>query len=431
MLIEGGPGTGKTVLASTICYANAVNGKPCLYVSLREQWEYYKEEMMGLGMDFEELLLLGLFKYVRMPVLVGMNTLSSIVKVIMEYVPRIKPRVIVIDGITPITDQPALSIHKARSVIQNFLYDLATIIDGIVIFITEKGGSEAPPLVRELEHVVDAILELRLVMESGMSRRYMRLRKIRGHEIDGADIPFRIVPGKGLKVFNPVEIKPLGLKQVEVFRTSCSEIDAATGGLRRGDLMLIAYPPDWKSLRYVYMPLALMIKSSRLRTCVISFKLPSNEVRSLIARSLMSAGLSEDEADRLIIYSIGINPALSGLDEILQSCTYVVRDYRPDLLVLHGLEVLDLIHGEGSRLPAVLYGIAFSARSSGTSVAALMARLSGTGYESLAALSTLIIRLEYVRTEEGVKPRVYAWGFGREPSELSLESLNTCFEGSS
>jgi len=35
-VISGHPGSGKTTLTSTICYANALKGRKCLYISFQE-----------------------------------------------------------------------------------------------------------------------------------------------------------------------------------------------------------------------------------------------------------------------------------------------------------------------------------------------------------------------------------------------------------
>ena len=164
VLIEGDPGAGKTVLAATICYANAVRERPCLYVSLRERWEVFREEMLGLGMDFEELSALHLFRYVRLPVIVSTSALGTVAKVITDHVAKLGPRVVVVDDIKLMTSAYRFNLRKTRSIIQNFLYDPSSVIKGVTVFVASWNGEHAT-VIKEFEHVADVVLELRVSVD--------------------------------------------------------------------------------------------------------------------------------------------------------------------------------------------------------------------------------------------------------------------------
>jgi circadian clock protein KaiC len=53
IVIAGHPGAGKTTLASSICYYNAINGHKCFYVSLQEDKAKLYGNMRNLGLDLE------------------------------------------------------------------------------------------------------------------------------------------------------------------------------------------------------------------------------------------------------------------------------------------------------------------------------------------------------------------------------------------
>ena len=55
LVISGHPGSGKTTLASTICYVNALQGKKCLYISFQESKEKLYVNMARLGLNLEEI----------------------------------------------------------------------------------------------------------------------------------------------------------------------------------------------------------------------------------------------------------------------------------------------------------------------------------------------------------------------------------------
>ena len=67
VIIVGHPGSGKTTLAVQLCYANAMEGDKCLYVSFQEDKGKLYRHMKKLGFYLEDLEKKGVFKYVRLP----------------------------------------------------------------------------------------------------------------------------------------------------------------------------------------------------------------------------------------------------------------------------------------------------------------------------------------------------------------------------
>ncbi len=427
MLIECDPGAGKTILAATICYTNAIRERPCLYVSLRERWEVFREEMLRLGMDFEELSALHLFRYVRLPVIVNTSMLNTITKVITDYVAKIKPRIVVIDDIKLITSTHRFNMRKARSIIQNFLYDLSSVIKGVTILVTGRGIEDAA-ITKELEHVADVILELRVRIDEGMLKRLIMIKKVRGNRTPSWGLPFRIVDSHGIKVLVPVNVEEVSLPSDDAISLPCRVLSEAAGSLCRGCLMLVSYPPDGRCHECIYLPVALMIALGRLKAAVVSFRVSSSEIRHAATHALRSIGLDERLANELVIHAVGINPVLLGLEDILEVCDDVLRNYYPDVLVLHGAEMLDFLYGGSGRLASTLYNLVMRARLRGSSVIILYGKTHGSTYEALSALSSIVLRLEYVRGESTVKPQLYVWGSGNVARILSADELRQCID---
>jgi len=427
MLIEGDPGAGKTILAATVCYANAVRERPCLYVSLRERWEVFREEMLRLGMDFEELSALHLFRYVRLPVIVNASMLSTVTKVITEYITKIKPRVVVIDDLKLMTTTHRLSIHKARSIIQNFLYDLSSVIRGVTILVA-GWGDEDIAIAKEFEHAADIVLRLRVGADEGMLKRLIIVKKVRGGRTPSWGIPFRIVDGHGIKVLVPVNVEEVTPSCDDTISPPCKTLGDVVGSLCRGCSMLVAYPPDGRCLECIYLPVALMLALNRLKSVVISFKSSSSEIRCAALRTLRRVGLDEHLANELIIHAVGINPVTLGLEGILEVCEDTLRNYYPDVLILHGIEVLDFLYRRSERLALVLYNLLMHAKLRGTSVVILYGKTHGNLYEALSALSSIVLRLEYVREGNVVRPQLYVWGSGKAAKVLGVEEIRQCVE---
>ena len=70
LVISGHPGSGKTTLASTICYANALQGRKRLYISFQESKEKLYINMARLGLNLEEIERRGLLNHLKLPLVV-------------------------------------------------------------------------------------------------------------------------------------------------------------------------------------------------------------------------------------------------------------------------------------------------------------------------------------------------------------------------
>ncbi|MEM0497577.1 MAG: ATPase domain-containing protein, partial [Acidilobaceae archaeon] len=101
--VAGHPGSGKTTFASQLCYSNATEGKKCLYISTQEPEEKFMKHMARLGFNFEVLLASDTFRFVRFPLISSEEALDSLLESITNLVVEFKPKIIVIDSVTPIT----------------------------------------------------------------------------------------------------------------------------------------------------------------------------------------------------------------------------------------------------------------------------------------------------------------------------------------
>jgi len=381
--------------------------------------------MLSLGMDFEELSDLHLFKYVRLPVIVNTSMLNTITKVITDYVAKLKPRVVVIEDIKLMASTHRFSMHKVRSIIQNFLYDLSSVIKGLTVLVAGWGNDEAA-VAKEFEHAADVVLELHVNTDEGMIKRSIMVKKVRGSRAPSWRLPFRIMDGHGIKVSLPVNVEEVSPPSTDVIPMPCRTLSEAVGNFCRGCLMLVSYPPDGRCHECVYLPVALMIALGRLKAAVVSFRMSSSEIRHATTLTLERTGLDKRLANKLIIHAVGVNPALLGLENILEICEDILRNHYPDVLVLHGTEILDFLYGESGKLASTLYNLVIRTKLKGSGLIILYGKTHGSTYEALSALSNIVLRLEYVRKENAVIPRLYVWGSGRAARVLGVDELRRC-----
>ena len=99
-LLVGGPGTGKTILASNFVY-NAVSnlGEKAVYATLEESTDYFNKNLLSLGMDFAALEKAGKIKLLDLEMLRGKG-LESNIAYLLEVVDQTNSTILVVDSLT-------------------------------------------------------------------------------------------------------------------------------------------------------------------------------------------------------------------------------------------------------------------------------------------------------------------------------------------
>jgi len=406
VVVAGHPGSGKTTLASTICYSNALRGHRCLYISFQEDREKLFNNMKKLGIDLEKQEKQNMLLFLRIPTA---RDIDGVVKTVSEVIDSYSPKVIVVDSINALFTY--VSDPDKRAWLQNYFYQLTLVINGIIIVVAEMPIDVERIDIGSIEFVADVVLMLKSRIERKIVSRYIEIRKARGSPIHISEIPFRIVEGKGLEVFIPpvpIKINRIGRfynLKIPLFRD-------VLGGIPADGVILIVYPPD--SRMYIStLFIAEPVLENNLKILVISFTEPPHVVEYFIESMASRFGIDIDDVKNLVSRHVvaieSINPYSMSSDEIIIHIVSSIDRYRPDIVVVHGLEILyPLIHGDIAKGFNDISNLVQALRSRGVLLIGLMSYIEEV-YKILSSLCDIVIRFFYEIVNKSIENYVYVW----------------------
>jgi len=272
---------------------------------------------------------------------------------------------------------------------------------------------------RELEFVADVVISLEASHAAGRVRRVLKVVKDRGKYVETELMPFSI-GGYGRR---RTQARRAG--GVRASRLLCPVLERVLGPVRAGECVLLAYPPDGRSVKYVLAPAAATLIANNLKTVLLSLNGRFSELLKAVVGFLEPLGLPKHVVSDYVIAAENVDVAYGGLETLAKACYRAVETLRPDVLTLHGLEALEPFGRAGA---GVISEVVRELRGEGVVVVGLLARTSGSVYEEFSALSDKVLKLEYVREGGRWLPSLTAWSFGCEPAVIGLEDLTRCVD---
>jgi circadian clock protein KaiC len=239
-VVMGAPGTGKTILAEQLCFANAAPGRPILYVATFSE---PLQKLLGFlqQLRFADVAKLGteiVYEYLGDEILGDPSRLPERVQGLLT---QHRPRIVVIDSFKALAD-----LMPDRGTWRRTLDAVGGLLgayDTTTFWVGEYGAgttSELPEFA-----VADGIVEVSRAERGTRDERFVRVLKLRGSGFLVGSHPFRIGP-EGAEAFRrfvapaaPPSYRPIA----ERLRSGILGLDemVATGWLR-GTATLVAGP---------------------------------------------------------------------------------------------------------------------------------------------------------------------------------------------
>jgi len=419
-LIYGKPGVGKTLLASTICYSNALDGMKCYYVSFYEDREKLYEFMKGFNIDLSKLD--GrVFKYVKLP-LVTKEGLKDFIDSVFKDIVVFKPDIVVIDSITPLLNILGNDVNT-RVILHNFIYELPKVINGLVVLIAESTDIKE---LSSLAYVADVVIGLKSEVVNNLIVRELVIDKVRGSQVLLAKIPFSIVSGSGISVWVPPRLEEVPTPNYgKVFRNVCPLFKDLIGDyLYGGWHIYVTYDADARSYDIITYVITLALLSNS-KTLLISYKFSPDDILKVAETYLKERNVSVDFKelfkDNLILK--GFNPAVYSIEEIYNTELELISRVRPDIVIFFGIDLLHHYY-RGTTTFKYIHNQILYLRKLNILTFRVSSYVDEDHYRANTSLADVVIR--FLKDEYLTKQVVYVWVRGRNPEVITYEELSKC-----
>jgi circadian clock protein KaiC len=358
-IIMGEPGSGKTILAEHLIFANArAEERPILYfttlseplakvVHYLQQFGFFEESKLGESIFYEsigdELLEQGL---------------QMLVPRIKETITSQKPRIIVIDSFKALHD-----LDVSRAEMRRTLYELAGLLTAYETTAFLLGEYNASEIAKYPEFAIaDGMVELARNKLGTRDERYLRVLKLRGSSYMEGLHGFRLTMN-GLDVFPRLvspSVPPTYRIQTERVRTGVAGLDEMLGGgLPKGRSTFLLGPTGSGKTT---LSLQFVLEGVRHGEPCLYANFEENP--SQLAQQIGGLGVDPEEAKRKGLHFLYASPVELQIDSIIAEMFETVQRKGIQRVVIDGVGDLLVAASDTQRLHGYLYALSqhFSVR---------------------------------------------------------------------
>ncbi len=340
-LVEGGAGTGKTVLGMQFLYRGAQEGEPGLLVSFEERAEFLRQNALSLGWDFAALERNGALALLDVPletgsVITGEFTLTGMFAMLEAQIAALGVKRVVIDALdVPMFMLPSDTQRRSE------MYRLMSWLSerGVTAMVASKEYHRATvsPVYSLLEFTTDCVIRLETLRPEAGSLRRLRVVKYRGSDFARRPAPFIIVPDDGVVINAVSSIELAHEPPGEHVSTGNKRFDdLLSGGYRRGSSVLLAGLSGTGKTMFC----SLFSREACRRGEKVLY-VSTEESPASLRRAVRSGGIDLDECvEHGTLHMLGAVPESAGVEEHLYRHLQLIERERPAHVIVDSISPL-------------------------------------------------------------------------------------------
>jgi circadian clock protein KaiC len=429
VVVAGAPGTGKTILAQQMCFANGTAERKCVFyttvsephtklVRHLEQFTFFDPQ--ALGTRVEHIHLGDFLRPARQEGLVPL--VSEIVRKTLAE----EPAIVVVDSAKMLRD------FADERELRAALYDLTGRIaqTGTVLLLV---GEYTPEELRGgIEFsLADGIIQLEYEAREPVDRRWLRVAKMRGGSYRSGKHTFRI-DSEGVEVFPRIEtLIPHTVATVsEQVPSGIPGLDELmNGGAKQGDATLVTGPSGVGKTIFGLRWLTQGIEGGK-RCLYVTFQDTADQLVGVAAA--FGWDLRSGEAtDNISISYVPMGDL--DLDVLATAVRSELSEHPTSRIVIDSLSELAFAAREAERFPAYMRSLVGLVRAAGSSLLitseTAVQGLAPNAMDGLLFLFDNVIDLRYIEEESRVGRAVHIAKMRSSWHEMTLNSISITDRG--
>lgn len=351
-VLMGEPGTGKTILAEQMMFANAEpGGRPILFLStMSEPLDKVVRYLQQFGFYDAERVTDGVI-YDSIGQELAEQGISMIVPRLSDIIKHQRPKIIVVDSFKAIHD-----LSTSMPEMRRMLYDLASLMTAYdtTVFLVGEYSAEQVASYPEFS-VADGMVQLARNTLSVRDERFLRVLKLRGSSYREGLHGFRLSQ-KGLEVFprliSPEAPPPYGILQERV-PTGIAGLDQMLGGgfVRGRSTFMLGQTGAGKTT----LGLQFMLEGLRRGEQCLYVSFEENPTQ--LDAQLHSLGMDPGEARRRGLRFLYVSPVELQIDSIIATVFRMIQESSIRRLAIDAVGDLLAAANDVQRLHNYLYAL--------------------------------------------------------------------------
>ncbi len=394
-ILMGEPGSGKTILAEHLIFANArIAGRPIVYLTtLSEPLEKIVRYLQSFDFFDEDRLATGAIIYESLGADLEANGIAALVPRLEEIIKTRSPRIVVIDSFKAIHD-----VSPSLPDMRRMLYQLSGLLTAYetTAFLIGEYSDDQVSVFPEFA-VADGMVELARKKLGTRDERYLRVLKLRGSNYQEGLHAFRITTD-GLDVFPRLTspVLPLSYPFNEArLSTGIAGLDKMLdGGLWAGGAILLE---GESGAGKTTLALQFILEGLQRGEPGLYVNFQENPIQ--LARTIQSLGIDLEDAKRKGLHFLYASPVELQIDSILVTLFRTIEEQKVKRVAVDAIGDLVGAATDLTRLYNYLYALVqhFVVRR----IASVMTLETGPGRGPMigpvSVQSDVIVRLQLER----------------------------------